>query len=91
MDANGILNTATHQVGTPGDLLALLKAGLGVAIMPIGVAETNGICGIELQRLDLARKVSMYSVAGRQRTIACATLFNMLRAADWEFLTTAKR
>jgi hypothetical protein len=29
--------------------------------------------------------VSVYTVAGRQRAIACGTLFNMLRAADWGF------
>jgi len=83
--ANGILDTATHQVDTPGDVLTLLKAGLGVSIMPAGAAETNGICRIKLKQLNLARRVSVYSVVGRHRTIACSTLFNMLRAADWGF------
>jgi DNA-binding transcriptional LysR family regulator len=84
LEANGILETATHQVATQEDLLTLLKADLGVAIIPVGAMETNGLCRIPLKQLDLMRSVSVYTVAGRQRTIACATLFNMLRAADWD-------
>jgi len=91
LEANGIFNTAAHHVGTQEDLLTFLKAGLGVAIMPFGMVGTNGICRIELKQLNLARKVSMYSVAGRQRTIAGATLFNLLRAADWDFDTGTKQ
>jgi hypothetical protein len=35
--------------------------------------------------------VSVYTVAGRHRAIACATLFNTLRAADWGFDTGTKQ
>jgi DNA-binding transcriptional LysR family regulator len=84
LEANGILDTA-HQVATREDVLTLLKAGLGVAIIPVGAVEANGICRIPLKQLNLVRKVSVYTVAGRHRGIACATLFNMLRAADWGF------
>jgi DNA-binding transcriptional LysR family regulator len=83
LEANGILDTATHHVATQEDAIALLKAELGVAIMPVGAVEANGLRCIPLQHLDLVRKVSVYTVAGRHRAIACATLFNMLRAADW--------
>ncbi|HEY2530212.1 MAG TPA: LysR family transcriptional regulator [Xanthobacteraceae bacterium] len=86
LEANGILDT-THQVATREDVLALLKAGLGVAIIPVGAVEANGICRVPLKQLNLVRKVSLYTVAGRHRGIACATLFNMLRAADWGFAT----
>jgi DNA-binding transcriptional LysR family regulator len=85
LKANGILDTATHEVATQEDVLALLKADLGVAIIPIGAVEADGICRIPLQQLNLVRKVSVYTVVGRHREIACATLFNMLRAADWGF------
>src|SRR5216684_3861769 len=83
LEANGILDTATHQVATQEDLLELLKADVGVAIIPVGAVETNGICRMALKQLNLVRKVSAYTVAGRHRAIACATLFNLLRAADW--------
>lgn len=85
LQANGILETTTHQMATQEDVLALLKAGLGVAIIPVGAVEANGICCIPVKQLNLVRKVSVYTVAGRHRPIVCATLFNMLRAADWGF------
>jgi DNA-binding transcriptional LysR family regulator len=91
LEANGILDTAAHQVATQDDLLAFLKADLGIAIVPIGAIEVDGICRIPLKQLNLVRKVSAYTVAGRHRAIACATLFNMLRAADWSFDTEAKQ
>jgi DNA-binding transcriptional LysR family regulator len=89
LGANGIL--AVHQVATQEDLLALVKADLGVAIIPIGAMETNGLCRVPLKRLNLVRSVSAYTVAGRQRAIACGTLFNILRAADWGFNTGVKQ
>jgi len=49
LEANGILDTATHQVATQEDLLELLKANLGVAIIPFGAAETSGICRMALK------------------------------------------
>jgi DNA-binding transcriptional LysR family regulator len=84
LEANGLFDTA-HQVATREDLLALLKADLGVAIIPIEAVEANGLCRIALKQLSLARKVSVYTVAGRHRAVVSATLFNMLRAADWSF------
>jgi DNA-binding transcriptional LysR family regulator len=88
---NGI--TATHQVTTLDDVLALLKADVGVAIVPVGAvaAEANGVRSIPLRQLGLVRRVSVYGVAGRRRAIAGATLFNMLRAADWGFDTETKQ
>lgn len=91
LEANGILNKAVHHVATQEDVLALLKADLGVAIVPIGPVEANGVCYIPLKQLNLVRKVSMYTVAGRHRAIASATLFNMLRAADWGVHTGSKQ
>jgi DNA-binding transcriptional LysR family regulator len=90
-EANGLLDTATHQVATQEDLLELLKADLGVAIIPVGAVETNGICRMALKQLNLVRKVSVYTVAGRHRAIACATLLNLLRAADWGSNTGTKQ
>lgn len=90
-EANGILDTASHQVATQEDLLELLKADLGVAIIPVGAVETDGICRMALKQLNLVRKVSVYTVAGRHRAIACAALFNLLRAADWGFNTPTKQ
>ena len=83
LEANGIVDTATHQAATQEDLLALLDANLGVAIIRDGASATNDFRRTPLTRLELARTVSVYVVAGRRRTVACATLLNLLRAADW--------
>ena len=91
LEANGIRDTATHQVATQEDLLALLDANLGVAIIPLGASDANGFCRIPLRQLDLVRRVSVYAVAGRRREIACATLLNLLRAGDWGADTTTVR
>jgi DNA-binding transcriptional LysR family regulator len=91
LEANGILDRATHQVSTQEDVLALLRADMGVAILPSGATEVDGVCFVPLKRLNLARRVSVYAVAGRQRGIACATLLNMLRAAEWGFDTGTKQ
>jgi DNA-binding transcriptional LysR family regulator len=84
LEANGVTGATTHRVATQEDLLALLQADLGVAIIPTGAMQSDGLCRIPLTQLDLVRSVSLYTVAGRQRATACAALFNMLRAADWE-------
>lgn len=91
LQANGIRDAATHQVATQEDLLALLRENLGIAIIPVGALEANGLCRVSLKQLDLVRKVSVYAVAGRQRALVCATLLNMLRAADWGFNAAAQR
>jgi DNA-binding transcriptional LysR family regulator len=91
LDAHGVLETATYQVAAQEDLLALLKADLGIAIIPVGAVETSALCRIPLKQLGLARKVSVYTVAGRHRAIACASLINLLRAADWGFDMGPKR
>jgi DNA-binding transcriptional LysR family regulator len=83
--ANGILDTAAHEAATQEDLLTLLKANIGVAVIPAGAVEMSGLRRVPLRRLNLARMVSVYAVAGRRRAVACATLLNMLRAADWSF------
>ena len=83
LEANGVADTRTLQVATQEDLLTLLEADLGVAIIPAGATRSNALRHVPLNQLNLVRKVSVYAVAGRQRAPACATLLNMLRAADW--------
>ena len=83
LKANGIPDPATHHVTRREDQLALLKANLGVAIVTVAAAEMHGLSHVPLKQLDLRLTVSAYTVAGRQRSNACATLLNMLCAADW--------
>src|SRR5262245_61460756 len=73
------------RVASLDDLLTLVKANLGVAIIPLGIGSSAGLSLVPLEGLELVRTVSVYSVAGRRRGTACDTLLNMLRAADWGF------
>jgi len=75
----------SHRVANLDDLLTLVKADLGVAIIPVGIGSLAGLSLVPLGGLELVRTVSVYSVAGRRRGAACATMLNMLRAADWGF------
>jgi DNA-binding transcriptional LysR family regulator len=74
--AQGILDTAAHQAATQEDLLTLVKANVGVAVIPAAV-EMSGLRRIRLKELNLTRVVSAYVVAGRRRSVACATLLNL--------------
>jgi hypothetical protein len=83
LKANGIPDTAAHYVARREDQLALLKANLGIAIVTVAGAEMNALSHVPLKQLDLCLTVSAYVAAGRQRGNACATLLNMLCAANW--------
>ena len=72
-----------HRVATGYDLIALLEANLGIAIMPASMARSKRLRRVPLAGFDLMRPVSLYAVAGRQRSIAGNTLMNLLRSADW--------
>jgi hypothetical protein len=83
LKANGNLDPATHYVARREDQLALLKANLGIAIVTVSAAEMHALSHVPLKQLDMRLAVSAYTVAGRQRGNACATLLNMLCAANW--------
>jgi DNA-binding transcriptional LysR family regulator len=79
----GIEATRLHRVATQSDLLTLVEANLGVAIIPTDAARSYSLNQVRLNQLDFVRKVSVYSAAGRRRGACCTTMLNMLRAADW--------
>ena len=91
LKAMGLADMRRHQAAAQDDVLALLEANLGIAVMPIGAAQSDGIARVPLAGLNLVRRVSAYCVAGRRRTPAGATLLNMLRAAEWPTDRTSER
>jgi DNA-binding transcriptional LysR family regulator len=72
-----------HRLASQEDVLTLLEANLGIAILPVSAARSPAVARVPLAELDLKRQVAAYCVAGRHRPPCCATLLNMLRAADW--------
>jgi hypothetical protein len=70
------------------DLEVFLEQGLGVAFVPRSVLFSACAKRVLVAGLDLQRTVSLYGVAGRQRTPVANMLMKMLRAADWSHYTT---
>jgi DNA-binding transcriptional LysR family regulator len=75
--------TRFHEVSADGDLLALLDAGLGVALLPRSTQHPATLARVVVQDIDLKRTVHLYGVAGRQRTAVASAMMKMLRAYDW--------
>jgi hypothetical protein len=51
--------------------------------MPETARSGNNLRGVAIDGLDLRRPVSLYAVAGRERSVAATGLMKLLRAADW--------
>ena len=77
-----------HEVPSEHDLEAFLEHGLGVAFVPQSALLSEGLKRIPITGLDLRRTVSLYGVAGRQRTPVANMMMKMLRAADWSRYAT---
>ena len=72
-----------HETGAESDLIALLEAGVGVALLPRSTKAPDTLLRLMVEKLELNRTVYLYGVAGRQRTAVASTLMKMLRACDW--------
>lgn len=81
LNDQGIACDAAHHVTTDHDLMALLEANIGVAVIPAGAAHSDRVARVALDGLELTRRVSAYAVAGRRRSPAGTTLLNLLRAS----------
>jgi len=77
-----------HEVPSEHDLEVFLEHGLGVAFVPQSALFSEGLKRIPIIGLDLRRTVSLYGVAGRQRTPVANMMMKMLRAADWSRYAT---
>ncbi len=75
--------TRFHEVSADGDLISLLEAGLGVALVPRSTRSTESLMRLEVEGIEVRRTVHLYGVAGRQRTAVASAMMKMLRAYDW--------
>ncbi|MEC9368150.1 MAG: LysR family transcriptional regulator substrate-binding protein, partial [Pseudomonadota bacterium] len=76
-------NWDAHRVVSEHDLLELLQANMGVAILPESFVAANDLRAIRLRGVEMRRTVHAYSVSGRQRSPAGSLLLKLLRGADW--------
>jgi DNA-binding transcriptional LysR family regulator len=75
--------TRFHEVSADGDLISLLEAGLGVALVPRSTRSPATLMRIAVDGMEVKRTVHLYGVAGRQRTPVASAMMKMLRAYDW--------
>ena len=71
-----------HEVCSDDDLMKLVAAGAGVAVVPRSLHASEG-ASTTIDGLDLRRTVYVFVIAGRPRTAAASTFINLLRAAGW--------
>jgi DNA-binding transcriptional LysR family regulator len=72
-----------HEVASERDLMTLLEADIGVAIVPQSTVALPGLTRAPLKGFDLTRTIYLYGVAGRQRSAVATALMKMLRGANW--------
>jgi DNA-binding transcriptional LysR family regulator len=71
------------EVASPRDLIALVEAGFGFAVVPRSETIPGTITRMAVNGIDLRRSVYLYGVAGRERTAVASALMKLVRAADW--------
>jgi len=79
----GLSADQRHEVSSDQDLLALLDANIGISFLPRTVNAPQSLMRAVVKGLEFDRTVSLYGVAGRQRTPVASTFMKMLRAANW--------
>ncbi len=79
----GIDLASAHEVDSDHDLESLVRAGIGVGLVPASSLRGPTLHHLHSAALNIERTVAVYSVAGRQRSRETATLLSLLRAADW--------
>ncbi|MHC4041965.1 LysR family transcriptional regulator [Bradyrhizobium sp. 23AC] len=72
-----------HEISSERDLIELVEADIGVAMMPHSSPLPQTLTRAAVAGLDARRTVSLYGVAGRQRTAVANAVMRMLRGADW--------
>lgn len=73
----------SHGISSERDLIELLEADIGVAVIPRSVSTPETLKRANVDGLDIRRTVRLYGVAGRERTAVASAVMRMLRGADW--------
>lgn len=76
-----------HEISSERDLIELVEADFGIAMLPRTSPVPEGLKRTSIAGLDARRTVSLYGVAGRQRTAVANAVMRLLRGADWRPIT----
>jgi DNA-binding transcriptional LysR family regulator len=88
---HGIDMDHCHEISSERDLIALLEADIGVAVLPDTSQIPRTLKRASVEGLDARRTVNLYGVAGRERTAVASAVMRMLRGADWRKFTEKSR
>jgi DNA-binding transcriptional LysR family regulator len=83
LEEHGIAVHRSHQVGPTHDVVGLLRANLGVAFLPQSAIPCKDLTRVPVPGLEMSREVSLYGVAGRERSAAADAVMKLLRARNW--------
>jgi DNA-binding transcriptional LysR family regulator len=81
---HGLAVDRSHEISSERDLIELLEADIGVAVIPSTASIPDTLKRAPVDGLDSRRTVHLYGVAGRQRTAVASAVTRMLRGADWQ-------
>lgn len=81
---HGVAVDRSHEISSERDLIELLEADIGVAVIPKTATIPDTLKRAAVDGLDSRRTVHLYGVAGRQRTAVASAMMRMLRGADWQ-------
>lgn len=73
-----------HEICSERDLIELLEADIGVAVVPHTATMPETLKRRTVDGLDARRTVHLYGVAGRERTAVASAVMRILRGADWQ-------
>ncbi len=73
-----------HEISSERDLIELVEADIGVAVIPDTSPIPETLTRTTVDRLDARRTVHLYGVAGRERTAVASAVMRMLRGTDWQ-------
>lgn len=74
----------SHEICSERDLIELLEADIGVAVIPDTASIPPTLKRATVEGLDARRTVHLYGVAGRERTAVASAVMRMLRGAHWQ-------
>lgn len=74
----------SHEISSERDLIELLEAEIGVAVVPDTSPIPETLKRTAVTGLDVRRTIHLYGIAGRERTAVASAVMRLLRGADWK-------
>ena len=73
----------SSRVDSIEQLINLVREGFGIGFMPRSDYLAEGIVGRSIERVEIDRKVSLATVAGRPFSAATDAFVKLARSRDW--------